>query len=143
MWSAAIEYAEGSRARGAHDMAAVAADAETDLDRALFLGSGPHVLGVLRALPRSSRSGFVTSITDAVHRATDTGASSGCELDDLSERELDVLQYLPTRLTNAEIAEHLYISLNTLKTHLKHVYRKLGVQRRRDAITAAEQAGLL
>lgn len=143
MWAAVIEHADGSRARGAHDMAAVAAEAEPDLDRALFLDAGPSVVGVLRALPRSSRSDFVTSIVDAVRVPAEPGAGPDGDLDGLSERELDVLQYLPTRLTNAEIAEHLYISLNTLKTHLKHVYRKLDVQRRRDAITAAERAGLL
>ena len=55
----------------------------------------------------------------------------------LSKRELEVARYLPTPLSSAEIAERLYISLNTLKTHLKQIYRKLDVTSRRDAVERA------
>ncbi len=48
-------------------------------------------------------------------------------VDPLAEGELDVLRFLPSRLTCAEIAYELYISQNTLKFHLKVIYRKLGV----------------
>jgi LuxR family maltose regulon positive regulatory protein len=60
----------------------------------------------------------------------------------LSPRELQVLRYLGSRLTNAEIAQELYISLNTVRTHIAAVYRKLGVSSRRDAIETARALGL-
>ena len=64
-------------------------------------------------------------------------------MEPLTERERIVLGYLPSRLSNAEIAAELDLSLNTVKTHLKHIYRKLGTNGRNDAIEAAERLGLL
>jgi LuxR family maltose regulon positive regulatory protein len=61
----------------------------------------------------------------------------------LSEREIDVLQYLPTVLTAAEIAENLNISVNTVKAHMRSIYRKLGAGRRREAVVTARQTGLI
>jgi LuxR family maltose regulon positive regulatory protein len=61
----------------------------------------------------------------------------------LSERELTVLKYLATRLTTREIAAELYVSMNTLRTHTKNIYRKLGVQSRADAAAAAHTNGIL
>ncbi|MCM3885422.1 LuxR C-terminal-related transcriptional regulator [Frankia sp. R82] len=63
--------------------------------------------------------------------------------DRLSDRELAVLSYLPTMLTTAEIAAELYVSVNTVKTHLKSIYRKLDVPRRRDAVHRARELHLL
>ena len=60
----------------------------------------------------------------------------------LTRRERDVLRYLPTRLSNMEIAARLRISQNTVKTHLKGIYRKLRVGCRNDAIVAAARNGL-
>jgi len=54
-----------------------------------------------------------------------------------------VLSYLPTMLTTAEIAAELYVSVNTVKTHLKSIYRKLDVARRRDAVHRARALHLL
>jgi len=64
-------------------------------------------------------------------------------LEPLTERERAVLDYLPTMMSNAEIAQQLLVSVNTVKTHLKAVYRKLGVERRRDAVVRARQLELL
>ncbi len=55
----------------------------------------------------------------------------------LTERERDVLRFLPSRLTAREIAEELYISVNTLKFHLRIIYRKLGVNSRAEAAEVA------
>jgi LuxR family maltose regulon positive regulatory protein len=63
--------------------------------------------------------------------------------DRLSDRELAVLSYLPTMLTTAEIAAEMYVSVNTVKTHLKNIYRKLDVARRRDAVHRARALRLL
>lgn len=61
----------------------------------------------------------------------------------LTERELAVLSYLPTMGSNAEIASALSVSQNTVKQHLKSVYRKLSVSSRREAVRVARDAGLL
>jgi LuxR family maltose regulon positive regulatory protein len=61
----------------------------------------------------------------------------------LSERELEVLRYLPTVLTAGEIAENLGISVNTVKAHMRSIYRKLGAGRRREAVVLSRQLGLL
>ena len=61
----------------------------------------------------------------------------------LSERERAVLRYLPTMLTFVEIGSELYISVNTTKSHVRSIYRKLGVVGRRDAVRRARQLQLL
>jgi LuxR family maltose regulon positive regulatory protein len=58
-------------------------------------------------------------------------------MDPLTLRERDVLRFLPSRLTVREIADELDISVNTLKFHLKVIYRKLGVETRAEAAHAA------
>ena len=57
----------------------------------------------------------------------------------LTDRELDVLRYLPTRLSTVEMAGQLGISPNTVKTHLKNIYHKLGVRSRNEAIVKAAE----
>jgi ATP/maltotriose-dependent transcriptional regulator MalT len=63
--------------------------------------------------------------------------------DELSDRELAVLRLFPTDLTLREIGSQLFISYNTVKTHARSVYRKLGVSSREEAVTAARAAGKL
>ena len=60
----------------------------------------------------------------------------------LSEREHDVLRLLATDLSGPEIARHLVVSLNTVRTHTKNIYAKLGVNSRRAAVRRAEQLDL-
>jgi LuxR family maltose regulon positive regulatory protein len=64
-------------------------------------------------------------------------------LEPLSERELTVLRYLPTMMSNAEIAAEMYVSVNTVKTHLKRVDRKLDVSDRRDCVRRGRELRLL
>ena len=61
----------------------------------------------------------------------------------LTERERAVLQYLPTLCSAAEIAADLFVSVNTVKTHQRSIYRKLGVSGRRDAVERARAIGLV
>jgi DNA-binding CsgD family transcriptional regulator len=61
----------------------------------------------------------------------------------LTESETRVLRYLPTHMGAPEIAAELYLSANTVKTHLRHLYRKLGVHSRREAVQRARAIGLL
>lgn len=61
----------------------------------------------------------------------------------LSERELAVLRYMPTTLPYPEVASELFVSVNTIKTHVRHVYRKLDVDNRRDAVARGRALRLL
>ena len=61
----------------------------------------------------------------------------------LTEREQVVLRYLASTLSNAEIAAELYLSVNTVKTHQRMIYRKLGADGRRDAIRRAKELRIL
>jgi LuxR family transcriptional regulator, maltose regulon positive regulatory protein len=64
-------------------------------------------------------------------------------LEPLSGSEIRVLRYLPTNLTGPEIASELYVSHNTVRTHLRHLYAKLGTHRRADTVARARALGLL
>jgi LuxR family transcriptional regulator, maltose regulon positive regulatory protein len=61
----------------------------------------------------------------------------------LSERELEVLRLIVAGLSNKKITEELFISLSTVKTHLRNIYGKLNVHRRTEAIVKAKELELL
>jgi DNA-binding CsgD family transcriptional regulator len=100
----------------------------------------PALLGrlVVRALERP-RDDEERRILDRVADSTD-GHDDGPE--SLSERERLVLVYVQRELTVAQIAAELYISPNTVKTHLRRLYRKLGVATREEAIRKARSLGM-
>ena len=64
-------------------------------------------------------------------------------VENLTDREQAVLRYLPSRLSQRGIANELYVSLNTVRTHCKAIYRKLGVGDRKSAVQTARDHGLL
>jgi LuxR family transcriptional regulator, maltose regulon positive regulatory protein len=64
-------------------------------------------------------------------------------LEPLRESEIRILRYLPTNLSAPEIAQELFLSPNTVKTHIRHLYDKLGTHRRTDAVARARALGLL
>jgi len=64
-------------------------------------------------------------------------------LEPLSDSEIRVLRYLPTNLTGPEIAAELYVSHNTVRTHITHLYAKLGTHTRAEAVARARALGLL
>ena len=63
--------------------------------------------------------------------------------EELTERELTVLRLLPSELSQREIGAALYVSLNTVKSHARSIYRKLNVDTRDEAVSRARSAGLL
>jgi LuxR family maltose regulon positive regulatory protein len=63
--------------------------------------------------------------------------------DSLSNKERVVLRYLPTMMPNREIAAELFVSVNTVKTHLKSIYRKLHTSSRRETVERARELRLI
>jgi DNA-binding CsgD family transcriptional regulator len=78
-----------------------------------------------------------------VKRSTPPTAEPPWPGEPLTKRETRVLRYLSTHMGAPEIAAELYISANTVKTHLRHVYRKLGAHSRHEAVQRARAIGLL
>jgi LuxR family maltose regulon positive regulatory protein len=76
-------------------------------------------------------------------RATRTRGVASTHYWELSPRELDVLRLLPSRLSQREIAAELYVSFNTVRTHTRVVFGKLGVTSRAEAVARARELGLL
>ncbi len=118
--------------------------AEPDDQSGAFIAAGTPIRSALTVLitPASRCAGFAGRILDRFdgrlpHTA---GQPSGTPL---TESELAVLRFLPSHMTNQEIAESLFLSINTIKTHLSSVYRKLGVSSRRQAIAAGRRLDLL
>ncbi|WP_240934606.1 LuxR C-terminal-related transcriptional regulator [Cellulomonas sp. IC4_254] len=87
----------------------------------------------------SAHEPLVTRLLVAEHEAPTPRASAW----DLTPRERDVLACLRSSLTSEEIAGSLFLSINTVKTHMRAIYRKLGVDGRRAAVRTAVQRGLL
>lgn len=61
----------------------------------------------------------------------------------LSERELEVLRFIAAGLSNKKIMDELFISMNTVKTHLRNIYSKLNVNSRTQAVAKAKELDLL
>lgn len=138
----------------AHDTAAAVSTLDDALRRAapeghirLFLHAGPDVTDLLRSVASrpdaSPHARKVLDAADLVQRAESPPSRPSATLTEgLSERELDVLRLLRTDLSGPDIARELHVSLNTLRTHTKHIYTKLGVTNRREAVTRAADLGL-
>lgn len=77
------------------------------------------------------------------HLSSDLVERTDSLVEQLTERELAVLHYLSTQLSQRDIAAELYVSLNTVKTHCNAIYRKLGVSDRKSAVQAARDLRLL
>ena len=88
--------------------------------------------------------GRVADLLTAAERATaGRGARTAPADDELSERELAVLRLLPTPMSQREIGNTLYVSLNTVKSHTRRIFAKLGAANREEAVVRARERGLI
>jgi LuxR family maltose regulon positive regulatory protein len=85
---------------------------------------------------------YVRHLLTVTGKAEDGTPIEQALIEPLSERELEVLRLLRTDLDGPEIASELVVSLNTLRTHTKNIYSKLGVNKRRAAVRRAEELSL-
>jgi LuxR family maltose regulon positive regulatory protein len=136
--------------------AALAGPSEPEEYVRLFLDEGPPLLELLRAAAAGATDA-ATHDGGAAARAlrllglgaplhpvpSRQGEEPPSDADPLSERELQVLRLLDSELSGPEIARALFISHNTLRTHTKHIFTKLGVTSRRAAVRRGRDRGLL
>lgn len=122
----------------------------------LFLDEGAPMEQLLRVAAErldASGSGHAKRLLDgsqtsraaqpAAPTPTSATGATGATGEELSEREVEVLRLLATDLSGPEIARHLYVSVNTLRTHTKHIFTKLDVNTRRAAVRRAGELNLL
>jgi LuxR family maltose regulon positive regulatory protein len=119
----------------------------------VFLDAGPGLTALLRIVqPDASGAQHARAVLTAgdappssaeeVHSSPFRAAQQRL-LDPLSERELDVLRLLDSDLRGPDIARELSVSVNTVRTHIRHIYAKLGATTRREAVHTAARMGLL
>ena len=111
----------------------------------LFADEGPPMAALLRLLAKDGRAprGYVLRLLAATATRPDRAPSAQPLVEPLSQRELDVLRLLASDLDGPDIARELSVSLNTLRTHTKRVYTKLGVTSRRAAVQRGQALQLL
>ncbi len=158
--SAVIEILilQARAAQTRRDMGQAIATLETALSLAkpggfvfIFVDEGQPMATLLyEALSRGIDSTYVQQLlaafpVDEAKQAnpSETQALTSELIEPLSEREIEVLQLIAKGLTNQEIANRLYLSLNTVKVHTRNIYGKLGVHHRTEAVAKARAWGIL
>jgi LuxR family maltose regulon positive regulatory protein len=133
--------------RKAAAAAAEAALAAAEPDRLIFPFAMIGTAELLDALPHhaTAHGALLADIVDVLRGATPPSAEGELlpPLEELSPSELRVLRYLPTNLTRTEIAGELYVSMNTVNSHIRNIYSKLGVRDRSSAVSRARELRLL
>ena len=119
--------------------------AEPEAIRRPFLSAGRGVRELLAEHLRRavSHRWFASELMRRLEGGGGTRVAPAELLEPLSAREGEVLCFLPTMMSNADIASELYVSVNTVKTHVKSIYRKLEVTRRQEAVRRARQLHIL
>jgi ATP/maltotriose-dependent transcriptional regulator MalT len=106
-----------------------------------FVWAGPEVIRLVEGLP-DRPTPFHRQVLDCARELLRVPADAVLS-EPLTDRERELLAYLPTRLTNAELAARFFVSVNTVKTHMAHIYRKLDAPNRSAAVSRATELGLL
>jgi LuxR family maltose regulon positive regulatory protein len=116
----------------------------------MFVDEGPPMALLLEAAAKhgdpawgaGNAPNYVRHLLTAFGSAEDRTPVKQGLIEPLSERELEVLRLLATGLNGPEIARELVVSLNTMRTHTKNIYSKLGVNDRRAAVRRAKELDL-
>ncbi len=143
LWTAVVDDLQGDVEMARLHMKRAVAEGESVGMIQALLDAKAHALPLLRALYDDEPTPFLRTVVERAPAPAPTRADARSPMDQLTDREIIVLRYLPSRLSNPEIARKLYVSVNTLKTHLKHIYKKLDVTDRSAAIARGEALRLL
>lgn len=146
-------------AAAAHNELGDRGQAEDLLERALDLAEpdglvlpfvvtpAPRLLELLERHPRhqTAHAALLSDLIDVLRGSAPALQASRPQVlaEDLTGSELRVLRYLPSNLSASEIAAELFLSTSTVKTHMRHIYDKLGAHRRTEAVDRARALGLL
>ena len=145
-------HAEGMRAESQAAFNHALALAEPEGFMRVFLDHGEKIMPLLLTAHKESDQLSILTYIERLLNASevqisDTRPVSSRErevfLEPLSDREIEVLNLLPSSLSSTEMADELSISVNTLRSHLKSIYSKLGAHSRYEAISRAREADLL
>ena len=139
-----------------HDRLGEVGDAERAIERALDLAEPDRLVMPFAHTPsrellerhprhRTAHGAFLSEILDVLSGVQLKPVPSDPELllDPLTEVELRVLRFLPSSLSAREIGGELFLSENTVKTHMRHIYSKLDAHSRAQALERARALGLL
>jgi LuxR family transcriptional regulator, maltose regulon positive regulatory protein len=143
---ALAHHANGDPDSAAADLAAALTDGVPAGYCRLFLDEGQPMAELLGQVARAAAHDVRTRaehLLAAAQRPSARAPAGPASEDGLSEREREVLRLLATELTGPEIARQLFVSVNTLRTHTKHIFAKLDVNTRRAAVRRAADLGLL
>jgi LuxR family maltose regulon positive regulatory protein len=136
--------AQGQTSQALEPLARAIDRAEPEGYVRLFLDEGAPMLRLLRSAAGAGiRPDYVRRLSQALRHTEGADAAAQPIAEALSERELHVVRLLATGLTGPEIARELFVSLNTMRTHTKHIFSKLGVTNRAAAVRRAEALGLV
>jgi LuxR family maltose regulon positive regulatory protein len=110
----------------------------------LFVDEGPPMAHLLEvAVKHGNAPHYARPLLTAFGSASGSPPVTQTLIEPLSRRELEVLRLLGTDLDGPDMARELVVSLNTLRTHIKNIYSKLGVSNRRAAVRRAEELDML
>ena len=135
----------GKRPKAADTLRRAVEQGRPDDHIRVFVDHGPELLSLLRGLAGRYPDTYLAQVVDHAQQIpTPSGNEPSTQIvEPLTGREREVLGHLPSHLTQREIAANMYVSLNTVKTHSKAVYRKLGAGSRAQAVQLARQHRLL
>jgi LuxR family maltose regulon positive regulatory protein len=143
---ALAHHANGDADSAGTDLAAALTDGVPAGYCRLFLDEGQPMAELLGQIARAAAPDVRTHaehLLAAAQRPSAPAPSGPATEEGLSERELEVLRLLATELSGPEIARQVFVSVNTLRTHTRHIFTKLDVNTRRAAVRRAADLGLL
>ncbi len=139
---AVCHWARGEHAAALESLQQALTLAEPEGYHRIFLDEGPALTPVLKmAAEHDIAPAYAGRLLGTDNKGDDARTGQGL-LEPLSARELDVLRLLGSDLNGPDIARELFVSLNTVRTHTKNIFAKLGVNNRRAAVHRAAELGL-
>jgi len=146
--AAQVSYHDGDRGRGRRSLGHALRLAEREQIRLPFAVGRGWIVPALQRDPEwaTAHQKLITLVMPNAWRPARPDGPDGIAIpggEPLTERELQVLRHVSSMLTTAEIASELYISTNTVKSHIKHICHKLAATHRGEAVRRARQLQLI